>query len=759
MALETTIKTKTIISNTEFELISKIGRDIISTLEIREVIQRIYCNLNKLMDASVFAIGIYNEHKNNMDIWGINQNGSVDLLNANLALKPDFWLTQCFLQQKNILVNDFATKNYNYTFPANVFNDALNVRQSFIYVPLSINKKRLGMLTVQSHHANAYSEKHLGIIKNLSTFVAAAIQNAFSFQKIKEQNIELISNAEKIKRSRNSLEEVVRKRTFEVQEKNRKLENINKELEMLSIVARETENAVMIMDAVGNVLWINDYFTKIYKYTLDEFIKVRGGNILKTSFNPEIEKAVRKCISEKEAVVYEALNVAIDGSEVWTQTTLTPVLDDAGEITNLVTIDTDISKRKKAEKEIIKQKERIEEQAHILKEANIQLERLSIVAKETENAIMIMDARGNILWINEYFTKIYEYTLEKFNSMRGKNIIETSFNPEIKHALNRCIKNKEAVSYEALNVTVSGKEIWTQTTLTPVLDDSGEIKNLVTIDTNITKRKKAEAKVRKQHRNITDSIKYASRIQKAVMPNNQMLKEMFGDCFVFNMPRNIVSGDFYWARKLDVDGRALKILAVADCTGHGVPGAFVSMLGITLLTDIVANCSKQNNCISPAKVLEELRRKIKETLNPKGHVGETKDGMDMALCIVDESSKKLYYAGANNPLYHLKTGADEIIVYKPTKSPVGLYYREKSFISKEVEYNNGDKIFLFSDGIIDQFGGEEGRKFMAKNFKKILIESRCKNMCEQHLAIKKSIEQWVDGYDQVDDMLVVGVKL
>lgn len=759
MALETTIKNKTIISNTEFELISKIGRDIISTLEIKEVIRRIYCNLNKLLDASVFAIGIYNEPKNKMDIWGIDQTGRVDLLNDSLELRSDFWLTQCFVNQEDVMVNDYATKNYKYTFPANVYNDAINVRQSFIYVPLAINNTRLGMLTVQSYHANAYSEKHLGIIKNLSTFVAAAIQNAFSFQKIKEQNKELIYNAEKIKRSRNNLEEVVRNRTFEVQEKNRKLEHINKELEMLSIVARETENAVMIMDAVGNVLWINDYFTKIYKYTLEEFIEARGGNILETSFNPEIENAVKQCISEKVAIVYEALNVAIDGSEVWTQTTLTPVLNSNSEIENLVTIDTDISKRKKAEKEIIKQKERIEDQAKVLQDANMKLERLSIVAKETENAIMIMDAKGNILWINEYFTKIYEYTFEQFNAMRGKNIVDTSFNPEIKNALNRCIKYKEAVSYEALNVTVSGKEIWTQTTLTPVLDVDGEIKNLVTIDTNITKRKKAEAKVQKQHRNITDSIKYASRIQKAVMPQNKMLKEMFGDYFVFNKPRNIVSGDFYWAKQVQAEDRLLKILAVADCTGHGVPGAFVSMLGITLLTDIIANCSKENNCFSPAYLLEELRRRIKETLNQKGQESETKDGMDIALCVVDEDNKQIKYAGANNPLYHLKNNNGEIDVCKPTKSPIGVYYREKEFESKVINYEQGDKIYLFSDGAIDQFGGEEGRKLMARNFKNLLIETRADSMCKQYLALNKFIGDWIGDYDQVDDMLVVGVKL
>lgn len=620
MVLETTTIKNNVRSYTdaEFKLISKIGSGIISTLDIKEVIRRIYCNLNKLMDASVFTIGIYNKIKNVMDIWGIDIHGQVVLINDNLELKDTYWLSYCFKNQVELLVNDYATGNYNHSFPPNVFNDVLNVRQSFIYVPLTINKNHLGIMTVQSYNSNAYTNKHFDIIKNLSTIVAAALQNACNYQRIKEQSDEIINNNKRILYARNNLEEVVRTRTCEVQKQNRELENINKELEMLSIVARETENAVMIMDALGNVLWINDYFTRIYKYTLEEFIQKRGANILETSFNPEIENAVRKCISEKKAVVYEALNIAIDGSE-----------------------------------------------------------------------------------------------------------------------------------------------LWTQTTLTPILNDIGEIENLVTIDTNITKRKKAEAKVRKQNKNITDSIKYASRIQKAVMPNNIAMKSMFGDYFVINKPRNIVSGDFYWAKSIKFNEKNYKILAVADCTGHGVPGAFVSMLGITLLTDIISSCSKDRDCLDAADILEELRRRIIHTLNQKGYETETKDGMDMALAIIDEEQKEVNYAGANNPIYHVsyKNNQTELEKIKATKSPIGLCYKEKPYESKVLNFNAGDKLYLFTDGVVDQFGGEEGRKLMAKNFRKLILKTDQQTMCKQRLAMNEQITNWIGEYDQVDDILIVGIKL
>jgi PAS domain S-box-containing protein len=646
----------------------------------------------------------------------------------------------------------------------------MGVRKSFIYLPLTINKKRLGVLTVQSLNSNAYDNTHFAIIKNLASFISAAIQNASNYQKILAQNIEIVQNSEKLEQSRNSLESLVEQRTRVVEEQNRKLELINHELVMLSIVAKETENAIMIMDAVGNVLWINEYFTKIYRYTFDEFIKIRGKNIIETSFNPDIEKVINKCIIKKKAVVYEALNVKFDGTDIWTQTTLTPVFDNDGNIAHLVTIDTDITKRKLAEEEVKKQKERIEMQANILQEANDKLERLSIVARQTENAIMIMDAVGNVLWINEYFTKIYEYSLEQFNSVRGKNILETSFNPDIENTLKKCLETKEAVTYEALNVTISGRKIWTQTTLTPILDNNQNIEHLVTIDTDITKRKNIEAKVIAQNKNITDSIKYASRIQKAVMPNIEMLKSVFKDYFVFNKPKNIVSGDFYWAKKYKRGNNEITVLAVADCTGHGVPGAFLSMLGISLLTDIVSNCIKDNvsNCVNdnasifPNVILEELRIRIKLTLNQKGNENETRDGMDLAICVIDSNERKIYFSGANNSLYHIPVSAENgnaIDVYKGTKNPIGLHLKEKPFELMEIAYQENDLIYLFTDGILDQFGGPEKHKLMAKNFKKILLENSSKRMCEQRASIGKAINLWKGDLEQIDDMLVVGVKL
>lgn len=752
----------TAITEIEFDLINEIGKDIISTLKINEIIKRIYSNVNELVDAQIFAISIYNESQNKMDIWGVKNHQEIAKLGYGLELDDKFWFSYCFNNQKEIMVNDYSPESYDKIFSNSIFINEGQIRQSFIYIPLTINEKPMGTLSVQTYRPNAYNKKHLKIVKSLASYIAVAIQNASNYQKIVDQNKEILSNSRKLAQAHANLEEKVVERTREVEKQKEKLQEVNRELERLSIVARQTENAIMIMDAVGNVLWVNDCFTKIYDYSYEEFIRVRGRNILETSFNPEIEKAVKTCIAKKETVIYEALNVTAEGNDIWTQTTLTPVLDYDGNIEHLVTIDTDITKRKLIEKEVLNQKERLEEQAIILQEANAKLKKLSIVAQQTENAIMIMDAVGNIQWVNEYFTKIYEYDFEKLKKVRGQNILQTSFNPDIKKALETCQVTKKAVFYEAPNLAASGKEIWTQTTLTPILNDDGDVEHLVAIDTDITKRKIAEAKVNLQNRNITDSIRYASRIQKAIMPSDEILESFFDEYFVYNKPKDIVSGDFYWAKKVDCNDIELIIVAVADCTGHGVPGAFVSMLGISFLNDIITSSCREGKPLLPNEILEKLRRRVKRTLNQTGSFNDTKDGMDLAICIIDYKNMKIQYSGANNPLYHAKVdifGHVDLEVYKPTKNPIGIYYCEKQFEMQEFIFNQGDNLYLFSDGIIDQFGGPKDRKFMASNFKKMILENASKSMYSQEVAINTRMQNWMKKTEQVDDMLVLGIKL
>ena len=250
-----------------------------------------------------------------------------------------------------------------------------------------------------------------------------------------------------------------------------------------------------------------------------------------------------------------------------------------------------------------------------------------------------------------------------------------------------------------------------------------------------------------KNRSITDSINYASRIQAAMLPDKDFTEIFPYRHFILFKPRDIVSGDFYWLKKIDNK----LIVAVADCTGHGVPGAFVSMLGIAFLNEIVR---KEVN--TAAQVLEELRIQVKTSFKQTGDRRETKDGMDIALCIIDTQTNLLQYAGAYNPLYIIRN--NELIETKATRNPIGIFIKETPFKNNKIQLQNNDKIYIFSDGYIDQFGGDEDMKFLTKNFKQLLLNISNKAFSEQKEILNTRIEKWRNGRDQIDDILIMGLE-
>lgn len=265
-----------------------------------------------------------------------------------------------------------------------------------------------------------------------------------------------------------------------------------------------------------------------------------------------------------------------------------------------------------------------------------------------------------------------------------------------------------------------------------------------------------------QKQELTDSIHYAYRIQSAVIPSDEYISFLLSDYFILYKPRDIVSGDFYWLGKY---GNKIVILA-ADCTGHGVPGAFMSMLGVAFLNEII----NKENITSPADILNNLRDYIIKALKQKGKRGESKDGMDVAAITIDTENNKLEYSGANNPLYIVKSkkmkdeselndeleGLTEI---KPNKQPVAIYEKMVPFTNHEINLQKNDTIYIFSDGYADQFGGPKGKKYKYKPFKRLLLENINKPMKQQKEILDKTFEDWKGELEQIDDVLVLGIKI
>jgi len=254
----------------------------------------------------------------------------------------------------------------------------------------------------------------------------------------------------------------------------------------------------------------------------------------------------------------------------------------------------------------------------------------------------------------------------------------------------------------------------------------------------------------KQKQEITDSIHYAQRIQEAVLPSKKMFVNYIEDYFIFFKPKDIVSGDFYWMTRVEDK----LIVTAADCTGHGVPGAFMSMLGVTFLNEIV----NKDRVLTPSKILDKLRQKIISSLHQEE--GDTKDGMDISVAVIDTAKKELQYAGAYNPLYMIKNGEEEITKIKADRMPIGIHLKmDSDFTNNVITYNSGDVIYLFSDGYVDQFGGENGRKLKSKKFQDLLLNIRLKPMAEQKDILGKFLNKWRGELEQLDDIIVIGLKL
>ncbi|MFC2138052.1 triple tyrosine motif-containing protein, partial [Bacteroidota bacterium] len=285
------------------------------------------------------------------------------------------------------------------------------------------------------------------------------------------------------------------------------------------------------------------------------------------------------------------------------------------------------------------------------------------------------------------------------------------------------------------------------------------------------------------YKEVTDSIQYAEKIQTAVLPSDELAQEVLEDHFILFKPRDIVSGDFYWLTHIG----DLNIFTAADCTGHGVPGAFMSLLGVSFLNDIV----NKRGIIESHEILNELRKYIIASFQQEKETTERKEGMDIAISILDKNTKMLQFSGAYNPLYLVrpKKGKNELKIIsggeenvlepamedekynlfevKADKMPAAIYLKMNSFTKHEIQLQKNDRIYMFSDGFADQFGGPDARKYMSKAFKRYFLSIQDQSMQEQKELIDNENKRWMkfinpssnEEFSQIDDIVIMGVKI
>jgi PAS domain S-box-containing protein len=406
---------------------------------------------------------------------------------------------------------------------------------------------------------------------------------------------------------------------------------------------------------------------------------------------------------------------------------------------------------------IYKQK-RLIKYAHLLKERNKlllkDLQRFEIVTTHTSDGVIICDATGEILWANNSFFNMAGYaSLAHMESKKGKitNLKILSTWDGIEAAFQNFLTDDEPIQYDSYHITPSGNTIWTSGSLAPVYDINRRLHRVVGIFTDITERKEKEATLTRYAREVSASIQYARQIQKQILPSDRIIEKRFANYFEIESARDIVSGDFRWYAY----NEPYFFAAVADCTGHGVPGAFMSLLGNEYLHQIIN--SKME--MGPDQILFLMDKMMNRALRQHTRESTMKDGMDMALIRIDDDNN-CSFAGAHIQLYVLR--GNEVITLEATRDSLGGYSETpKEFLCENISLRRADRLYMFTDGITDLFGGpgKIPRKLGKKRLIQLLTDTFDLEMREQKEIVLQTLLDWKGKSRQTDDQLLLAIEI
>ncbi|MBT32549.1 MAG: hypothetical protein CMO01_23035, partial [Thalassobius sp.] len=472
---------------------------------------------------------------------------------------------------------------------------------------------------------------------------------------------------------------------------------------------------------------------------------------------------------EKIPFNVEVLSYHRLGLPYWNNLQITPLLDSNNNVEKYIYVQQDITEQKNIEERIRKQNQDLINfqaelsESYAFQEALFNSASVIIIATDNNGMITNFNRTAERLLGYDSHEVIHKETPTLFFNCKAKVAIDP--HEEIDES-NYCFSDLTAkisddhntIDQEHYFMRKDGSYFPVYLSITRIKNEEQDILGYIVTASDVSEKKKAENQlkesfetIQEKNKKITASINYAQRIQKAILPTDQQLKSLFADYFVFYSPKDIVSGDFYWATTKDDK----IIVAAVDCTGHGVPGAFMSLIGSTLLNKIVG----EYNITEPHEILEQLHIEVNHTLRQKSEGGT--DGMDMSLCTIYPNEKRIEFSGARNPIFACVDG--EFEVYKGNKKCIGGNLRnlDQHFTKEVITYQKEATLYMFSDGYQDQFGGPDTpvMKLGQKNMRASIQENAQLSMADQKAIIVQNYYDWKQDENQMDDILVFGLKL
>ena len=680
------------------------------------------------------ALYLYNEDKN------VLVNLATYAYNRKKFFKQEFrigegLIGQCAYEQDIIyrteIPDDYAT------ITSGILGD--KKPKSILIVPLITDEKLQGVIEFASLD-DQIPELTIRFLREMGEIIARTIFNLRINQKtekllqeaqqmtqeLKENEEELRQNAEEMRATHEELE----KSNLQLESKIQEVENAQKRLHSLLENASEI---ISIYSSTQKLIYISPSVTKILGYTPNEMMSGKDMDRLTRRGEQDINEMFKKLLEAPLVpITIQYTFMKKDGTKLFLEVTGRNLLDDPA-INGIILNSQDITERKRAEKE-----ERMRSKMQALSE-------------NSPDMIMRLNTSGQFFYANpmveEYLgIPVKDLINQTLNSVDLNEVLSNYFKETIK-----TIRTTKTTIESDLTFESKLGETIMHISAIPEFNEN-ELETILFVSHDITEAKRIEQEIQDKNRKITESINYAQRIQTSILPNNRIIRQYLPKSFIYYKPRDVVSGDFPW---FFVKEDFIYIAAV-DCTGHGVPGALLSFIGYFTLNNVVDHDAGY----SAGKVLDLLHHGVRKTLKQDRPDADARDGMDIALCKINVKTKELQYSGAHRPLYLLR--GNELQEFKGDRKAIGGIphpkKEEKDFTNYTLELKPNDKIFFFSDGMPDQVGGDDKRKYSPARVRELIMENQSLTMPQFNDLFAKDFEAYMGNNKQIDDVLLIGIQ-